>query len=192
MNSRDLRTFAVDPDVVRHVRPLVPSDRVFVAESGIADAAGAARARAWGADAILVGEALMRADDPAALTRELSTAAGGPTAAFFAGRGYPFVKLCGLREPERTGAGAKASQAPLKVLPPALKLEAPPVVNVAEGRRAALDVQVRGEAWQGPWQVRVSIDGLPTHLFDGPTGTPAPCEGDSSPPGGTNGQPKPA
>ena len=62
VNSRNLRTFAVDPDVVRQLRPLVPANRVFVAESGIGDALGAARARAFGADAILVGEALMRSE----------------------------------------------------------------------------------------------------------------------------------
>jgi indole-3-glycerol phosphate synthase/phosphoribosylanthranilate isomerase/anthranilate synthase/indole-3-glycerol phosphate synthase/phosphoribosylanthranilate isomerase len=99
VNSRDLRTFAVDHDVVPRLRPLVPADRVFVAESGIADPGGALRARAWGADAILVGEALMRAADPAALARALATAGGGPTAALFAGRPTPFVKLCGLRDP---------------------------------------------------------------------------------------------
>ena len=48
VNSRDLRTFAVDHDVVPRLRPLVPADRVFVAESGIADPAEP-RARAPGA-----------------------------------------------------------------------------------------------------------------------------------------------
>jgi indole-3-glycerol phosphate synthase/phosphoribosylanthranilate isomerase len=97
VNCRDLRTFAVDTDVVRHLRPLVPMDRVFIAESGIFDATGAARARAWGADAILVGEALMKAADPAAKAHELATAPGGASAELFrhAGAG-PFVKLCGL------------------------------------------------------------------------------------------------
>jgi indole-3-glycerol phosphate synthase/phosphoribosylanthranilate isomerase len=99
VNSRDLRTFAVDPDIVRHLRPLVPADRVFVAESGISDAIGAARSRAWGADAILVGEALMRAEDPASAAQALSTAPGGATAVFFAGTGEPFVKICGLADP---------------------------------------------------------------------------------------------
>jgi indole-3-glycerol phosphate synthase / phosphoribosylanthranilate isomerase len=108
VNSRDLRTFAVDPDVVQRLRPLVPDDRVFVAESGIADASGAARARAWGADAILVGEALMRAQNPAALAGALATAGGGPTAAIFAGRPHPFVKLCSLREPEHGRVAAEA------------------------------------------------------------------------------------
>jgi indole-3-glycerol phosphate synthase/phosphoribosylanthranilate isomerase len=99
VNSRDLCTFAVDANVVRHLRPLVPEDRDFIAESGIADALGAARARAWGADAILVGEALMRSEEPAGKVRELSTAPGGATAAFFAGAGRPFVKICGIAEP---------------------------------------------------------------------------------------------
>jgi indole-3-glycerol phosphate synthase/phosphoribosylanthranilate isomerase/anthranilate synthase/indole-3-glycerol phosphate synthase/phosphoribosylanthranilate isomerase len=107
VNSRDLRTFAVDTDVVRRVRPHVPDDRIFVAESGIADALGAARARARGADAILVGEALMRAPDPAAKARELSSAAGGATASFFAGSGKPFVKICGVTTAEQVHAAAR-------------------------------------------------------------------------------------
>jgi len=100
VNSRDLRTFAVDTDVVRHLRSLVPSDCVFIAESGIFDALGAARARAWGADTILVGEALMKAPNPAAKARELATAPGGATATLFADASRPFVKICGLAEPE--------------------------------------------------------------------------------------------
>ena len=102
VNSRDLRTFAVDTNVVRHLRPLVPDDRVFVAESGITDALGAVRARAWGADAILVGEALMRAGDPTAKARELAAAPGGGRIhSFFVGRHRPFVKLCGLSTREQ-------------------------------------------------------------------------------------------
>jgi indole-3-glycerol phosphate synthase/phosphoribosylanthranilate isomerase len=101
VNSRDLRTFAVGPDIVRHLRPMVPGDRVFVAESGIATATDAARARAWGADAILVGESLMRAADPAAKARELATAGGGPVAAFFADSPTPVVKMCGLNSSEQ-------------------------------------------------------------------------------------------
>jgi indole-3-glycerol phosphate synthase/phosphoribosylanthranilate isomerase len=99
VNSRDLRTFAVDTDIVRHLRPLVLHTCVFVAESGIADALGAARARAWGADAILAGETLMRAENPAAKAGELAAAPGGATAAFFASTGEPFAKICGLAEP---------------------------------------------------------------------------------------------
>ncbi len=107
VNSRDLRTFAVDTAIVQHLRPLVPHDRVFVAESGIQKRLDATRARAWGADAILVGEALMRADDPEAMARELATASGGATAAFFA------TIWPALREDLRPGdRGAGASRDP--------------------------------------------------------------------------------
>ena len=101
VNSRDLRTFTIDTDVVRHLRPLVPEDRVFVAESGIVDALGAARARAWGADAILVGEALMRASDPSAKARELAYTRGGGIHSLFAQARRPYVKLCGLATREQ-------------------------------------------------------------------------------------------
>jgi indole-3-glycerol phosphate synthase/phosphoribosylanthranilate isomerase len=104
VNSRDLRTFAVDTAVAQDLRSLVPLDRVYVGESGIQSQLDATRARAWGADAVLVGEALMRADDPAALARELTTAGGGATAAFFARAGQPFVKICGVATEEQAQA----------------------------------------------------------------------------------------
>jgi indole-3-glycerol phosphate synthase len=72
VNHRDLTTFQVDVGLTERLRPLVPPQVAFVAESGIHDAAAARRMRAAGADAILVGEALMRAPDPAAKLRELS------------------------------------------------------------------------------------------------------------------------
>lgn len=108
VNSRDLRTFAVDTAIIQRLRPLVPSDRVFVAESGISDAAGAARARAWGADAILVGEALMRAADPVAHAHALANAPGGATARLFANTQRPFVKICGLVTPDQALVAAQA------------------------------------------------------------------------------------
>jgi indole-3-glycerol phosphate synthase/phosphoribosylanthranilate isomerase/anthranilate synthase/indole-3-glycerol phosphate synthase/phosphoribosylanthranilate isomerase len=104
VNSRDLRTFAVDTAVVQNLRPLVPRDRIFVAESGIQNKLDATRARAWGADAILVGEALMRADDPEALARDLAMASGGATVALFARAGEPFVKICGMATEEQARA----------------------------------------------------------------------------------------
>ena len=109
VNSRDLQTFVVNTDIVRNLRPLVPLRHmsfspglraepiVFVAESGITGATDAARARAFGADAILVGEALMRAEDPETLAHELSTATGGHTAALVQNAmPEPIIKLCGL------------------------------------------------------------------------------------------------
>ena len=108
VNSRDLRTFTVDSDVVRRLHPLVPADRLFVAESGIADARDAARARAFGADAILVGEALMRSQSPAELARELASAPGGTTARFFGATSDPYVKICGLRTEDDVRAALHA------------------------------------------------------------------------------------
>ncbi len=72
VNHRDLSTFRVDVGLTERLRPCVPAGVVYVAESGIHTAADAARVRAAGADAILVGEALMRAPDPAAKLRELA------------------------------------------------------------------------------------------------------------------------
>ena len=71
INNRDLRTFTVDRELCARLRPRVPADRVIVAESGIRDAADVARLRGANVDAILVGETLMRAADPAASLRAL-------------------------------------------------------------------------------------------------------------------------
>jgi indole-3-glycerol phosphate synthase len=71
-NHRDLATFRVDMGLTERLRPRVPAGVVYVAESGIHTRADAVRMREAGADAILVGEALMRAPDPAARLRELA------------------------------------------------------------------------------------------------------------------------
>lgn len=71
VNHRDLRTFEVDLGLTERLRKVVPKDVVLVAESGIHSAADAKRMREAGADAILVGELLMRSGDPAAQIREL-------------------------------------------------------------------------------------------------------------------------
>jgi indole-3-glycerol phosphate synthase len=72
VNHRDLATFSVDTGLTARLRPLVPPDRVLVAESGIRGGEDARRMREAGADAVLVGEALMRSGDPGALLRELA------------------------------------------------------------------------------------------------------------------------
>lgn len=71
VNHRDLRTFKVDLTLTERLRPLVPTNRVLVSESGIHTAADARRMRSAGADAILVGEELMRSADPASRVTEL-------------------------------------------------------------------------------------------------------------------------
>lgn len=72
VNHRDLTTFEVDIGLTERLRPLLPAAVVLVAESGIHTAEDARRMREAGADAILVGEALMRASDPAARLHELA------------------------------------------------------------------------------------------------------------------------
>ena len=71
VNHRDLRTFKVDLALTERLRRLVPTEVVFVAESGIHGPEDARRMREAGADAILVGEILMRSADPAAQIKEL-------------------------------------------------------------------------------------------------------------------------
>ena len=71
VNHRDLRTFKVDLALTERLRKLVPKEVVFVAESGIHGPEDARRMREAGADAILVGELLMRSADPAAQIKEL-------------------------------------------------------------------------------------------------------------------------
>jgi indole-3-glycerol phosphate synthase len=72
VNHRDLRTFAVDLALTERLRKLIPNNVLVVAESGIHTVEDAYRVRQAGADAVLVGEALMRSADPAAQIKELS------------------------------------------------------------------------------------------------------------------------
>ena len=66
VNHRDLRTFQIDMSLTSVVAPMLPADVVLVAESGIRTAADVSLLGAVGAHAVLVGEQLMRAADPAA------------------------------------------------------------------------------------------------------------------------------
>ncbi len=70
VNARDLRTFHVDLGNTERLLPLVPAGIVRVAESGIHRPEAALRMRRAGADAALVGEALMKSVDPAATLTE--------------------------------------------------------------------------------------------------------------------------
>ncbi len=71
INNRDLRTFEVDLATFERLRPLIPAGRLVVAESGIRERGDVERLARCGADAVLVGEALMRSPDPGAKVREL-------------------------------------------------------------------------------------------------------------------------
>lgn len=71
VNNRNLKDFSVDTGNSRRLRALIPKDVLFVSESGVKDAGDAQAARDMGADAVLVGEALMRSADKAAKLAEL-------------------------------------------------------------------------------------------------------------------------
>jgi indole-3-glycerol phosphate synthase len=71
VNARDLETLEVSREGAFEMLGRIPADRVGVMESGISSRADVEAATAAGASAILVGEALMRAADPAAKLREL-------------------------------------------------------------------------------------------------------------------------
>ena len=94
INARDLETFDIDRRAQLELVEQAPRDRIVVAESAIASRAQGAEAELAGADAILVGSALMRAPDPAAKLVELIS--------------RPLVKVCGLTREEDVAAAGEA------------------------------------------------------------------------------------
>ena len=71
INNRNLRTFEVDLQTTLALKDAVPADRMVVTESGILNRGDVTRMRNNGVDVFLVGEAMMRADDPGAELRSL-------------------------------------------------------------------------------------------------------------------------
>ena len=94
VNARDLGTFRIDRRAQLELVARAPRDRVVVAESGVHTRAQGAEAELAGADAILVGSALMRAPDPAAKLSELLS--------------RPLVKVCGLTREEDVAVAVEA------------------------------------------------------------------------------------
>ena len=94
VNARDLTTFEIDRAAQLELVARIPADRVAIAESGIRSRAQGAAAELAGADAILVGSALMQAPDPAEKLAELLS--------------RPLVKVCGLTRDEDVAAAAEA------------------------------------------------------------------------------------
>ena len=97
INARDLTTFAIDRAAQLHLVAQARTrahERVVIAESGVHTRAQGALAELSGADAILVGSALMRASDPPAKLAELLS--------------RPLVKVCGLTREEDVAVAADA------------------------------------------------------------------------------------
>jgi len=70
VNARDLRTFSVDPERAQRAIERIPAGRIAVHMSGISSAADLRRVADSRADAVLIGEGLMRSADPARLLHE--------------------------------------------------------------------------------------------------------------------------
>jgi len=94
VNARDLSTFRIDRAVQLELVSRAAGDRLVVAESGIHSRAQGAAAELAGADAILVGSALMQSPDPQAKLRELLS--------------RPLVKVCGLTRQDDVDAAVEA------------------------------------------------------------------------------------
>jgi len=94
VNARDLTTFAIDRRAQLQLVARAPRDRLVIAESGVHTRAQGAAAELAGADAILVGSALMQAPDPQAKLRELLS--------------RPLVKVCGLTRQEDVDVAVEA------------------------------------------------------------------------------------
>jgi indole-3-glycerol phosphate synthase/phosphoribosylanthranilate isomerase len=94
INARHLSTFEIDRGAQLQLVARAPHDRIVIAESGVHTRAQGAAAELAGADAILVGSALMRAPDPQAKLRELLS--------------RPLVKVCGLTRQEDVDVAVEA------------------------------------------------------------------------------------
>jgi len=122
VNARDLSTFEVDRRAqLDLVRRMGRHEAVVVAESGIHTRAQGAEAELAGANAILVGSALMRAEDPAAKLAELLS--------------RPLVKVCGLTRQQDVDVAVEAGADMLGfILAEASPRRAPDVLDVPDDR----------------------------------------------------------
>ncbi len=118
VNNRNLSDFTVDLGNARALRELVPDDVVYVAESGVKGADDVAAVARTGADAVLIGEALMRAEDKGALLETLRDAAAR------ASEDAPGACGSGKEEPSSSSAcrALAASDVPSPSVPPAIKI----------------------------------------------------------------------
>jgi indole-3-glycerol phosphate synthase/phosphoribosylanthranilate isomerase/anthranilate synthase/indole-3-glycerol phosphate synthase/phosphoribosylanthranilate isomerase len=122
VNARDLETFEIDRrSQLGLVAVLRDHPAVVVAESGVHTRAQGAAAELAGADAVLVGSALMQAEDPAAKLRELLS--------------RPLVKVCGLTRQDDVAAALEAGADMLGfILAEESPRRAPAVLDVPDDR----------------------------------------------------------
>jgi len=94
INARDLSTFAIDRGAQLELVARAPRDRMVIAESAIHTRAQGAAAELAGADAVLIGTSLMKANDPGRKLRDLVS--------------RPLVKVCGLTREEDVAVAVAA------------------------------------------------------------------------------------
>jgi len=94
INARDLSTFEIDRRAQITLLANAPDDRVLIAESAITARSHAAEAELAGANGVLIGSTLMRAQDPGAKLTDLTS--------------RPLVKVCGLTRQEDVDAAVDA------------------------------------------------------------------------------------
>lgn len=147
LNARDLASFRIDRRAQLKLVARAPDDRVVVAESGVLTRAQGAEAELAGADAILVGSALMRAPDPAVKLAELLS--------------RPLVKVCGLTREDDVAIAAEAGADLLGfVLVPDSPRAARAVLAVPDGALSvAVWVGAAGESASDLDQVHPRADG---------------------------------
>jgi tryptophan synthase beta chain len=160
LNNRDLRTLEVDPERAAALRPRVPEDRLVVAESGVRDEATIRDWRAAGFDAALVGEALVRAPDPAALAAAFVAAGRGPDD-LVNGANRAMVKICGVRDEAgaRAAISAGADAIGLNLVP-----GTPRALDLDSASRLAAAVRASAPAGRVPAVVAVTADLDPAAL----------------------------
>jgi indole-3-glycerol phosphate synthase len=95
VNHRNLKTFEIDLTLSKELKPLIPSSVITVAESGIHTPAAAEQMHLRGYDAILVGEALVRSEDPSQLLTSMKQ------------KPSIHVKICRVTHPEDAELAAK-------------------------------------------------------------------------------------
>ena len=78
VNARNLKTLEVDRSTVEQVIDVIPQDVIAVAESGVAQAHDVFEYAKWGADAVLVGEALVTSGDPLSSIQDMVSAGQHP------------------------------------------------------------------------------------------------------------------
>jgi tryptophan synthase beta subunit len=154
INNRDLGSLGVDPDRAVRLRPLVPGDRIAVAESGAREPSTIRAWRAVGFDAALVGEALMRAADPAAAVAALVGAGRVPSGPGIDER-RPFVKICGVTDAEgvRAAVAAGADAIGLNLVP-----GTPRVLDLTEARALADLARRISPGGRAPQIVAITVD----------------------------------